>query len=303
VAAGTAPLTYQWSKEGAALGGATAATLTLASVQPADAGRYTVTVSNTLGFVISPAATLTVLPAGVSATHAVVGDGYVAGGTVTITNTITYAGAAAALGWQVLLPDGWVYASSGGSDGDSKPNIGTSGLLEWAWVAMPASPVTFTYTLNVPANASGNQELAALAIMRLGGNPLQILAKPDPLIVAKAPDRHTADTNGDGKLSLLELTRVIELYNTHNGTSRTGCYAVQAGSEDGFTPDPTRTNSTTVTLTCYHSADSDKNGRLSLLELTRVIELYNYRSGTSRTGQYHAQAGTEDGFAPGPGQN
>lgn len=31
-----------------------------------------------------------------------------------------------------------------------------------------------------------------------------------------------------------------------------------------------------------------------------MIELYNYRSGTTRTGQYKAQAGTEDGFAPGP---
>jgi hypothetical protein len=31
-----------------------------------------------------------------------------------------------------------------------------------------------------------------------------------------------------------------------------------------------------------------------------VIELYNYRVGTSRTGQYHVQAGTEDGYAPGP---
>ena len=51
---------------------------------------------------------------------------------------------------------------------------------------------------------------------------------------------------------------------------------------------------------CYHSADTDHNGKLSLLELTRVIELYNTRVGTSRTGQYHVQAGTEDGFAPGP---
>jgi hypothetical protein len=33
---------------------------------------------------------------------------------------------------------------------------------------------------------------------------------------------------------------------------------------------------------------------------TRVIELYNVRSGTTRTGAYHVQAGTEDGFAPGP---
>jgi hypothetical protein len=31
-----------------------------------------------------------------------------------------------------------------------------------------------------------------------------------------------------------------------------------------------------------------------------VIELYNVRSGTTRTGAYHAQGGTEDGFAPGP---
>jgi hypothetical protein len=50
----------------------------------------------------------------------------------------------------------------------------------------------------------------------------------------------------------------------------------------------------------YHAADTDHNWRLSLLELTRVIELYNYRVGTSRTGQYHVQAGSEDGFAPGP---
>jgi formylglycine-generating enzyme required for sulfatase activity len=49
-----------------------------------------------------------------------------------------------------------------------------------------------------------------------------------------------------------------------------------------------------------HSSDANRDGRIGLLELTRVIELYNYRSGTTRTGAYHAQGGTEDGFAPGP---
>jgi len=49
----------------------------------------------------------------------------------------------------------------------------------------------------------------------------------------------------------------------------------------------------------FHDADSNRDGRINLLELTRVIELYNYRSGTTRTGQYKPQAGTEDGFAPG----
>jgi hypothetical protein len=111
---------------------------------------------------------------------------------------------------------------------------------------------------------------------------------------------HDADTDRNWRLSLLELTRVIELYNTRNGTVRTGCYAVQAGSEDGFAPEPTRANAATPTLTRYHSADTDKDGKIGLVELTRVIELYNYRVGTSRTGQYHVQAGTEDGYAPGP---
>ena len=34
--------------------------------------------------------------------------------------------------------------------------------------------------------------------------------------------------------------------------------------------------------------------KLSLSELTRVIELFNHRNGTTRTGQYRVQANTED---------
>jgi hypothetical protein len=55
-----------------------------------------------------------------------------------------------------------------------------------------------------------------------------------------------------------------------------------------------------ASLTRHHAADSNRDGKISLLELTRVIELYNYRSGTSRTGQYKVKSGTEDGFDPGP---
>jgi hypothetical protein len=53
-------------------------------------------------------------------------------------------------------------------------------------------------------------------------------------------------------------------------------------------------------LTLYHAADKNADGRISLVELTRVIEFYNTRSGTTRTGAYHVQAGSEDGFEPGP---
>jgi len=136
------------------------------------------------------------------------------------------------------------------------------------------------------------------------GTSLQFLATPDPLSVPQVMT-HGADTDQNYQISLVELTRVIELYNTFNGTVRTGAYVVQSSAgalqtEDGFAADPSRLSTATVTLSAYHSADSDRDGKINLVELTRVIELYNYRTGTNRTGAYHVQTGTEDGFEPGP---
>lgn len=59
-ASGTAPFTYQWRKDGAAISGATAASYALTSVQTAAAGNYTVVVTNSAGSVTSTAAALTV---------------------------------------------------------------------------------------------------------------------------------------------------------------------------------------------------------------------------------------------------
>ena len=59
VAATASPApTFQWSKNGALIGGATATTLTLGNVGPADLGSYTVRVSNTVGAVTSAPALL-----------------------------------------------------------------------------------------------------------------------------------------------------------------------------------------------------------------------------------------------------
>lgn len=60
VATGTAPLTYQWKKNGAAISGATTASLALSNLQLTDAGTYAVTVSNAAGTATSTDATLTV---------------------------------------------------------------------------------------------------------------------------------------------------------------------------------------------------------------------------------------------------
>jgi lysophospholipase L1-like esterase len=59
-ATGMAPLTYQWQLNGANIGGATGANLSLNNVQISDAGSYTVVLTNTAGAVTSAIATLTV---------------------------------------------------------------------------------------------------------------------------------------------------------------------------------------------------------------------------------------------------
>ncbi len=298
LASGNAPLTYRWFKNGAVIAGATQSSFTVANVSAADAGDYSVEVTNPVASVWSNSAPLVIVPVGIVATQARTGAPASPGGIVTITNTVTYPGSATGLKWQVLLPSGWSIASSSGTSGGAVPAAGTTDLAEWSWNTPPSSPVVFSYGLNVPSALTGNHELTALVSIFSSNAVHQLLATPDPLALGL---QHSADTNGDSRISLLELTRVIELYNTRNGGVRTGCYAVATSpSEDGFAPDPMRSANSVAPLAHYHSADSDRDGMISAGELTRVVELFNYRNGTVRTGQFHLQDGTVDGFAPGP---
>ena len=72
---GSAPLSYRWRLNGTNLvdgdgiSGASTASLTLANVQPAQAGAYSVIVTNTVGSVVSPAALLTTIAAPVIDSH------------------------------------------------------------------------------------------------------------------------------------------------------------------------------------------------------------------------------------------
>lgn len=305
-ATGSPTLRYQWKRNGTAIDGATTATLAFSNTPLSAAATYQVDVANDVGTTPSRVATLAVLD--VRPTHTLAAasvGGFVPGKTVTISNTISYTGTGANaptnLGWQVLLPPGWSFASDAGTAPQTKPPVNATGVAEWTWTTVPPSPVTFTYTLNVPDNATGAQSITGQLLVTQSASAGVVLAKNDPLIVPAAILPHSADTDGDYRIGLVELTRVIQLYNTRPGTTRTGAYAVAVTvTEDGFTPDFSRPLGTVVALTRYHASDTNRDGTISLLELTRGIELYNYRVGTVRTGQYRVQAGTEDGFAPGP---
>jgi pectate lyase len=60
VVIGTAPISYQWYKNGTPISGATSLTLTLNSVQLTNGGSYTLSASNSVGGVVSDPATLVV---------------------------------------------------------------------------------------------------------------------------------------------------------------------------------------------------------------------------------------------------
>src|SRR6266404_507967 len=69
VAAGTAPLSYQWQKNGVAIAGATLSSYTTPATATSDSGSsFSVVVTNTAGTVTSSTATLTVNPAPVAPT-------------------------------------------------------------------------------------------------------------------------------------------------------------------------------------------------------------------------------------------
>lgn len=91
---------------------------------------------------------------------------------------------------------------------------------------------------------------------------------------------HSADTNGDWKISLSELLRVVQLFNTYG-------YHCQTGSEDGYAPGDG------VRLDCfYHNSDyMNQNWRIELSELLRLIQLY-------QLGSYVRDVLGEDAFRP-----
>ena len=89
VATGSPAPTYLWRHNGVLISGATNSTLVLANVTAADAGAYTVTVSNAAGVVTSSAATLTVISPGPTFTQQPQSQHVSPGATVTFAAAIS----------------------------------------------------------------------------------------------------------------------------------------------------------------------------------------------------------------------
>ncbi len=121
--------------------------------------------------------------------------------------------------------------------------------------------------------------LAGVLLASPSGAAVPALVEPGCVRVGEVP--HSADQDGDWRVVLSELLRVIQLYNAR-------AYHCAAGSEDGYNPG-------TGDQTCLrHASDYGDGGdwRIQISELLRLIQFYNSRA-------YHVADGTEDGYAPG----
>ena len=101
--------------------------------------------------------------------------------------------------------------------------------------------------------------------------------------VAPLSQAHRGDTDGNGRFSLSELLRVIQLFSL-------GPLYCDSASEDGFSATPDDRSCPP------HDSDyAPQDWRVDLSELLRAIQFYN-----SLKGAYHEESGGEDGYAPGP---
>ena len=99
-------------------------------------------------------------------------------------------------------------------------------------------------------------------------------------------DLQTSDRNGDHIISLSEILRVIQFYNSGG----LHCADVPSSTEDGYVPGP----GANQTCAPYDTDYNPQDWLISLSEILRVIQFYN-------SGGYHycPGTGTEDEFCPG----
>lgn len=126
---------------------------------------------------------------------------YPAGALLGATNSFSYSGTLWSLLWRPQLPAGWTIVSVSGT---GNPEL-QSGEIVWTGT-MPASPIQMAYTVQVPAHASGGQNLRGEVEYQLAGmvNPATFYASPDPLIVNEplVPRFSGTPTNGVAPLTV-----------------------------------------------------------------------------------------------------
>lgn len=109
-----------------------------------------------------------------------------AGGTLSFTASVAFTAQPSVIGWTVNVPSGWIYVS-GTTEPEVKPTAGRIGVLEWAYVSVPASPASFAFTVSYPAGASASSGVTSSVVVRAGGVATTLTPAGVSFGVASAP--------------------------------------------------------------------------------------------------------------------
>ena len=157
-ATGTAPLTYQWRKNGAVIPGATSPTYSTPATKTADNGaQFTVVVTNSAGSATSNAATLTVTVPLPTVSSLTLSPASVIGGTSS-TGTVTLSGPAPAGGAQVLL-------SSNNSAASVPASVTVPAGATSATFTVSTSIVVVSTSAKISASYNGTSRTATLGLL------------------------------------------------------------------------------------------------------------------------------------------
>jgi hypothetical protein len=158
-ATGTAPLTYQWRKNGAAIAGTTSTSYTTPATTTGDNGaHFTVVVSNTGGSATSNAATLTVTAPLPTVASLTLNPTSVLGGLGSSTGTVTLSGPAPAGGAQVLL-------SSDNSAASVPASVTVPAGASSATFTVSTSTVLISTSANISASYNNTTRTATLGLL------------------------------------------------------------------------------------------------------------------------------------------
>ena len=270
-ATGTAPLSYQWKKNGLAVSGASSSAYTTLPTSSSDTGaQFTVVVSNSSGSVTSSAAVLTV---STSIPPLELTTSQLPGGTVgsSYSTTLSASGGTPPYSWSVssgTLPTGLSLSSSGTLSGT------------------PTVAGAFPFTVAVKDTASASAS-ASLSINVASVSPLQITSSQLP--GGTVSSAYSATLSASGGTSPYS-------WSVSSGTLPTGLSLSSSGALSGT---PTVAGSFPFTVAVKDAASASASASLSINVVTAApptVSISNPASGATLSGTTTVSGVASDGL-------
>ncbi len=206
-AGGSAPFSFQWEKNGAAISGATSDFLTLTGVQAGDAAKYTVLVSDSVGAIMSAPATLTI--SGSSALARLINvstRGYVGIGGQTLIGGFVVSGAASET--MLLRGDGPTLAAFGVSGSLASPQLvlfDSAGKVIATNTGWGNSPVDGPSTVHATIRQATSVDFAAVGAFGLSSGSADCA-----MVATLPPGNYTIQVAGVGNTTGIGLVEAYE---------------------------------------------------------------------------------------------